>query len=420
MEIEKKKESGWLEFRISGRLDASRTGYLESELEEAVRCGEHRIRLNLEGVAFLSSAGIRILMKYFQSLKRLGGCLFIADPSREVRTVLDLSGLSGILLETGDELPGVAKAAPESSGTRHFCREALKAEVYEMVSGGSLICRLAGDPSKVFSAAFDPGDCVTVSLSQPKKFALGLGALAGRFEDLSDGFGEFLAAGGSAVYLPTGREPHVPDYMLSQGALIPEVRMMYAAICEGEFSHCVRFEHGSRESFVPLSAMVEALMEIEKSPAIGWVMIAETAGLIGAALKKSPVLGKSGCPVFTHPLIREWISFTSEHVYSRSLVLSAGIAASDSVAELRSFVRPLRKDAKLGAHIHAAAFDFKALPQGPLPLDETAGALYKDGKVLGFLHLVNDDREITGAGESIFTRGAVWVAPITRVEGYRP
>ena len=36
----------------------------------------------------------------------------------------------------------------------------------------------------------------------------------------------------------------------------------------------------------------------------------------------------------------------------------------------------------------------------------------ESGGLLGLLHLLHDDREIAGVGESEFTRGACWVAPL--------
>ena len=52
-----------------------------------------------------------------------------------------------------------------------------------------------------------------------------------------------------------------------------------------------------------------------------------------------------------------------------------------------------------------------------LDLEATVGLLFEVQGPQGLLHLLCDDREATGAGESRFVRGACWVAPIK--EGVR-
>jgi len=45
----------------------------------------------------------------------------------------------------------------------------------------------------------------------------------------------------------------------------------------------------------------------------------------------------------------------------------------------------------------------------------TVSTLFEAETLQGVLHLLNDDREITGAGQSEFVRGACWIGPITEV-----
>ncbi|HYU79661.1 MAG TPA: hypothetical protein VEK56_11790, partial [Vicinamibacterales bacterium] len=61
---------------------------------------------------------------------------------------------------------------------------------------------------------------------------------------------------------------------------------------------------------------------------------------------------------------------------------------------------------------HAAAFPFRPFKKGLVPLKETVTSLFESESVLGVLHLLNDDREALGAGESAFIRGACWIGPI--------
>src|SRR5438876_8242317 len=69
-------------------------------------------------------------------------------------------------------------------------------------------------------------------------------------------------------------------------------------------------------------------------------MIAESAGLIGAALRRSPVVAASEPNAFQFPRIRDWLSFTAERAYTKSVVLLAGIAVRGSAGALAPVIRP--------------------------------------------------------------------------------
>ena len=105
MEITKHEIDDVLEVRVVGRLDAYWADHLARALDDAVRGGAHRIRANMSGVSFMSSVGIRVLLKSYKQLQRIKGSLTIAEPSEPVRTVLQLAGL--------DQLFAPAPAAEE-------------------------------------------------------------------------------------------------------------------------------------------------------------------------------------------------------------------------------------------------------------------------------------------------------------------
>ena len=81
-----------------------------------MREGHDRIRLDLSDVRFMSSAGIAVLMKCYKQLQRIDGSLVVTRPSPQVRTVLEMTGLAGMLIEAG-EAAAVAQAGPVD-GTR--------------------------------------------------------------------------------------------------------------------------------------------------------------------------------------------------------------------------------------------------------------------------------------------------------------
>jgi hypothetical protein len=65
-------------------------------------------------------------------------------------------------------------------------------------------------------------------------------------------------------------------------------------------------------------------------------MVVESAGLVGAALRRSPAaaVGVNDAP-FKYPEVRSWMSFSAERLYSRSLAL---ISALGSVPDARRWL----------------------------------------------------------------------------------
>ena len=168
-----------------------------------------------------------------------------------------------------------------------------------------------------------------------------------------------------------------------------------------------------------LSALIDAGFEIAQSEIIGVVIVAETAGLLGVSLRRSPAVegdGESGVSPFAFPGVREWLSYSAERTHERSLALVAGIAArnhsSSAAEELFSMLRPLGSETWPQGHFHAAAFSYRPLQKGPLDLKMTVATLFEAQALQSVMHLINDTREISGAGESEFARGACWVGPV--------
>jgi hypothetical protein len=243
-------------------------------------------------------------------------------------------------------------------------------------------------------------------------FALGLGAFGESFSDCRSRFGEFLAVAGAAAYLPTDGS-NVADFLVARGGESPEVKVLYALACEGAFTRLARFDVAGGEA-ISLADLIATCLEISGVEVAGLVIVAESAGLVGAALRRSPVMdGPDGrAKLFAHPEIRGWLTFTAEPAFSCALTLIVGVVAQSRAASTPALLRTLGPDSSPAGHLHAAAFSFRPMKKGPLDLKETVRTLFQGESLLGILHLLHDDREIAGAGQSQFTRGACWIGPI--------
>ncbi|HVO61340.1 MAG TPA: STAS domain-containing protein [Terriglobales bacterium] len=411
MEILTQRAGDAVEVKVRGRLDNYWTEHLRSNLEELIRSGAHRLRLNLSEVPYLSSAGIGLLMQFYNQLKGIGGSLVVTNPSDRAKLILDLCKLSPILLAESAPV-----AAPHHKAEiRRFSSPLASYEVLEYDLQTPLICQRIGDPRLLQACRFGPQDCKTVEFPSGS-FGLGLGAFGHDFEDSQARFGEFLAVGGSAAYLPTDGT-NVPDFMVASGELVPEMNVLYGLRCEGGFSHLMRFESAAAEGPVPLAELVRASLEVAGAQAIGMAMVAESAGLVGAALRRSPAAAAGFEPnPFKYPEIRTWLSFSPERLYSRSLVLLCGIAAGSECAPMAALLRPMGAEGSPQGHFHAAAFSYRPLKKGEIDLKATATTLFETESLQGVLHLLADDRETAGPHQSEFVRGACWIAAISDIQ----
>jgi anti-anti-sigma factor len=411
VEISKKQTVEGLEVGVAGRLDAYWADHLSKALEEAVRDGAHRIRLSMADVPYMSSVGIRVLLKFYKELGRLNGSFVVCNPSEAVKTVLELAGLEALLATEAAAAP-----APAVAASRVVDRETAAFEVFDVEPAGSLRCRVIGEPELLAGCRFTARHGRTIRFPETT-FGLGLGGFGVGFEDCSARFGEFLAVAGAAAYLPTDGT-NVPDYVISSKALVPELHVLYALVCEGRFTHLARFEAKPSQT-VKLVELTEACLAIAGADAVGVVMVTESAGLMGAALRRSPAAAPVEGAPFTYPQIREWLSFTPERAYPRSLAVVVGVAVRSDQPALRPLLRPLGNTAWPTGHFHAAAFSYRPLPKAQIELTPTVTTLFTVETLQGVLHLLNDDRATVGAGQSEFVRGACWAAPITDVVAER-
>lgn len=410
MEILTQQVGDALEVKVRGRLDNYWAEHLQSNLEEVIRGGAHVIILNLSEVSYLSSAGVGLLVKFYRQLKSLGGSFVISSPSEHVKMVVELCRLSPILFSNNVT---VARPAPKTE-VRHFSSAAASFEMLECTPGKRMVFERIGDPGLLKGCHFGPADCRTVRFPAGT-FGLGLGAFGHSFEDAQARFGEFLAVGGSAAYLPTDGT-NVPDFMVSTGDLVPEMKVLYGLRCEGGFTHVLRFEATNVEKSISLAEVVRVALENSGAQTIGMVMVAESAGLVGAWLRRSPAAsnGANNAPV-QYPEVRTWLSFSTERLYSRSLVLVSGVATGAECEPLAPLLRPLGTEAWPKGHFHAAAFSYRPLKKGDVDLNTTVTTLFEEESLQGVLHLLTDNREAAGPLQSEFVRGACWISAAAEI-----
>jgi anti-sigma B factor antagonist len=79
---------------VSGRVDSSTAPQLENALQKIIASGRYRIVVDLTGVDFISSAGIRVLLSALKQTRRFNrGDVRLAGLGTKVKKAFDLAGL---------------------------------------------------------------------------------------------------------------------------------------------------------------------------------------------------------------------------------------------------------------------------------------------------------------------------------------
>ena len=90
------KQGSILTVRPEGRLDTTSSPALEQELQ-VIPDDVQEIVMDFADTAYVSSAGIRVLLSASQDMKERGGRLRLIHVSENIRDVFDLVGLNILL-----------------------------------------------------------------------------------------------------------------------------------------------------------------------------------------------------------------------------------------------------------------------------------------------------------------------------------
>lgn len=227
MEFTRTRTVDGVELHVKGRLDGFRAGQFASELERLIQAGDRQIRLDLAEVSYLSSAGIGVLVKYHQDLKKREGSLVVTVASTPVQKVLEMAKLAALVTVA----PGGQRAV--SGGPLPQAEATLHVELLDQRA--RLRRRIIGNPEVLRGVLAQESRAERLRVGGAL-FVLGIGAFGSEFRQCCDRFGDFLAVGSSAAYMPSDGS-NVPDYLVGGGEMV----VLYAEVCEGAFSHRIQF-----------------------------------------------------------------------------------------------------------------------------------------------------------------------------------
>lgn len=83
--------------KVKGRVDSETAPELDSALTKALGDGQSRLILNLQDVEYMSSAGLRAMVKAYQQAQKSGGDVRLAAVSEPIEVILRTVGMMQML-----------------------------------------------------------------------------------------------------------------------------------------------------------------------------------------------------------------------------------------------------------------------------------------------------------------------------------
>lgn len=96
MQITKTTENETMTMAVEGRLDAATSVSFDAEVTGVAETVKDLV-FDFAKLDFISSAGLRVIVNAYKTMKGRGGSVKVANPNATVLNVLKLTGLGSIL-----------------------------------------------------------------------------------------------------------------------------------------------------------------------------------------------------------------------------------------------------------------------------------------------------------------------------------
>ena len=103
-----REENGIMVVEIEGKMNTTDSPEAGAYLSELIGEGASKILLNLEGVDFVASTGLRVILSTGKKLAAAGGKLVICGLNPTVKEVFRMSGFSQMFAVLETEAEGLA------------------------------------------------------------------------------------------------------------------------------------------------------------------------------------------------------------------------------------------------------------------------------------------------------------------------
>ncbi len=112
IEIKQEQQGTTRILALSGRLDTETSADVELSLQDLLAAGERNFLIDMTGIGYVSSAGLRVLLATVKQLEGGKGSLRLCGLNPSVRQVFDVAGFSKLFALFPDRNAALGEAAP--------------------------------------------------------------------------------------------------------------------------------------------------------------------------------------------------------------------------------------------------------------------------------------------------------------------
>lgn len=354
MEITASRTGEQLVLTLNGRMDGTGAQQVTAAIQQNLTDHDTVLIFDLDGVDYLSSAGLRVFQESARKMKERSGRVAVCRLQDFVRKLFLSGGFMRILPEfpTKEEaLMGMA-STPADSGEVRIAGNGwtLSARHLGGVPGPLTV---SGNLQAFHDGKITPGDVREVPLSS-HGFSVGIGAMAKSCESASPLLGEMVQAKGTVYWVPTDGNSN-PDFFTAKDLATSGMKAysLFSASFSGPFTDLLRITSEKPEG-ITLAEVYEAIFRYLKEQSPGFsgacavTLKATIGGLCSSDLKnsilaaaderakKGPAAMPMGRTVTEYPvdgtIIEKVSAVDVKPKYAGDILISIGFAIDPAIA----------------------------------------------------------------------------------------
>jgi anti-anti-sigma factor len=84
-------------YKLTGRVDGTNADHYDIEISTLLKSADQSFSIDLSGLTYISSLGLRVLLKTAKALKEQNKKLILSKPNSEILDLLLMSGFDKII-----------------------------------------------------------------------------------------------------------------------------------------------------------------------------------------------------------------------------------------------------------------------------------------------------------------------------------
>ncbi len=377
---------------MTGRIDALSFAGIQKIFDNLILAGERTILVDMAGVNYVSSAGLRVFIMAHKELAKVGGEIILAGITEPVFEIFKMSGFTEVfrMLKSPEEIHEILGSRQQGAGVETREIDGISFEYMEKDIPKGLLFSV-GSQAKAESASYTEADVNEVRPSD-MPFGCGLGALGSSYGEYRDLFGESMVVRNNFFFYPAVKQPSV-DFVLDAHK-DPGItyKLLHGFGFTGDYRYILSFRDKSGRA-IDLASLTKAFFGLSSAPILGIVMVAESKGIWGMHIKQTPVAEHKpadGKGIFDNDNFLQWIDFPVEPSYGNHIVVAVGIAVRDR--ELISPENRVLISEGSATHLHGGIFDKAPISDRIQDFDDEIGRIFNELSVHKIQHLLGKSR----------------------------